>query len=71
MPKVKLTKQVAEPWTHAELVEVTEEQGPEGQPLAVHSYQEHHAGDVVEVSDDTAAHLVATGQGELVWSSGA
>jgi hypothetical protein len=66
MRKVKLTKKITEPWTHAELVEVTEEQGPEGQPLAVHAYQEHNAGDVIKVSDDTAAHLVATDQAEPV-----
>jgi len=66
MPKVKLTK-VAEPFRHAEFEVLNKDGsrvlGEDGNPTYKNEFRN---GDTIEVSANTAEHLVASGQAEAV-----
>lgn len=64
MISVRLTNIKSDPWTHVELPLLDEngnqQTDEQGNPL----WQQFHAGDIVQVSPETAEHLVMSMQGE-------
>lgn len=57
--KIRLTNVPTETWSHQEFAEYDDND-------VITGYKEFHKDDVVEVSADTAEHLVNLGQAEIV-----
>jgi len=69
MPRIKLTNPLTDPWVHAELPAGGLDKNGDPAMRDVDGnvqYIVFHKGDVVNVSDNTAEHLVNGGQAEYM-----